>query len=223
MFGLEASHVYVGAVGTNWTARLTVTNADGPTTTNYLVTMRANNLTSRVNVAIDEGLWYLHKTQQRNGSEGDWDNLAPNGCSVNPGCDNQNSERAINASNLQAFETSGHLESGPSSDPYNGNRRPRAAPADDTAHERCRLDADTELRGARRRAPSPRAPTARTAMGTGAPSMPLIRAAAPREPTIPSIRADSSSTRSSPLARPRPSSPPPICRLDLRHDRAGHG
>lgn len=120
-YAIEANHTYVGAVGTNWTAVLTVTDASGSSSADYLVTMRTNDLTSNVNVSIDEGLWYLHKTMQRYLvgviPEGDWDNIAPGTC-TGFACDNQNNSQAINASNLQAFEVNGHLENGPASNPY---------------------------------------------------------------------------------------------------------
>src|SRR5438552_18871255 len=87
--------------------------------------MRANNLTSNVNVAIDEGLWYLHKTMQRytvnvTSFQGGWDNMAPGGCGfpAPKDCDDQNNSAVINASNVTAFEVNGHLETGPASDPY---------------------------------------------------------------------------------------------------------
>jgi hypothetical protein len=85
--------------------------------------MQVNNLTSNVNVAIDEGLWYEHKTMQRytvgTTNEGDWDNLAPTFFAAGDmDCDNVSNSQAINASNVQAFEVNGHLESGPASNPY---------------------------------------------------------------------------------------------------------
>ena len=122
-YAVQATHTYVGAVGTNWTAVLTITDATGSGSANYLVTMRANDLTSNVNVSIDEGLWYLHKNMQRylvSGiPEGDWDSIAPTGCTAgDQACDSTNDSVAINASNLQAFEVNGHLESGAASNPY---------------------------------------------------------------------------------------------------------
>jgi len=123
MYAIEATHTYVGAVNTVWTAILTVTDGSGSGSQNYLVRMRPNDLTSNVNVAIDEGLWYLHKNMQRylvSGlPEGDWDTLAPTNCTAgDQACDSVNGSPAINADNLQAFEVNGHLESGPASNPY---------------------------------------------------------------------------------------------------------
>lgn len=113
MYVIEASHVYAGAVGTVWTARLTVQNTATGETGNkaYYVEMRAKNLSSEVNVAIDEGLWYLHKTQTRTT------------CSSVP-CGYWSSGYAANsrpsngAANLNAFEVNGHLETGDPNNPY---------------------------------------------------------------------------------------------------------
>jgi hypothetical protein len=115
-FDVEATHTYVGAVGTIWTAQLTITdtNTSESASTGYKVEMRDNNLTSNVNVAIDEGLWYLHKTMHRyTGGPfdlGDWfSGCAGFACQATWG---------LTATNIQAFEVNGHLEGGPSSDPY---------------------------------------------------------------------------------------------------------
>ena len=64
---VQATHTYVGAVGSMWLATLTITdtNTGEHASANYPVIMAANNLDSSVNVAIDEGLWYLHSTMHR--------------------------------------------------------------------------------------------------------------------------------------------------------------
>ena len=111
---LEATHVYAGAVGTVFTARLSVHN---PTTgesgaAEYYVAMEEKALAAEVNVAIDEGLWYLHKTQRRFTASGvdlgDWS-----------GSGNASAGwYGLWAANLNAFEVNGHLESGPAANPY---------------------------------------------------------------------------------------------------------
>lgn len=111
---IAATHTYAGAVGTIFTARLTVNNTNTGETGSqtYFVAMRAKSLDVEVNVAIDEGLWYLHATQRRfvSGTDqlGVWDStgLAASG---NPG---------INAANVNAFEVNGHLENGNPANPY---------------------------------------------------------------------------------------------------------
>ena len=86
-----------------------------------------NNLSSRVNVAIDWGLSYLHRTMWRNGTNanvgtaGGWD-------TQNYSCTNINADSSgpyackswgsLDAENVQAYEVNGHLASGPAADPY---------------------------------------------------------------------------------------------------------
>jgi hypothetical protein len=129
-YDLSATHQYPpsAATGTQWTATVTVTD----TTTSksgsakYYVIQEANNLSSRVNVAIDRGLWYLHQTMWRNTTTvgmatvnwGGWDTQTY-------ACNNVNSAAydcifygSINAENTQAFEVNGHQQNGPSTDPY---------------------------------------------------------------------------------------------------------
>jgi len=74
-----------------------------------------NTLSSRVNVAIDLGLWYLHQNMYHPSSTtGNWDQGCASGY---PGfaCSGQGS---LTATNVQAFEVNGHLASGPATDPY---------------------------------------------------------------------------------------------------------
>src|SRR5216684_6932325 len=113
---VQATHTYVGAVGMTWTAvlKITDTNTGDNASATYPVLMAANNLQSNVNVAIDEGLWYLHSTMHRYISggfnEGDWfSGCAGFACFGVWG---------TTATNLQAFEVNAHLESGPAGDPY---------------------------------------------------------------------------------------------------------
>jgi hypothetical protein len=123
---LSVNHTYTAAAGTAYTAVLTVTDTGASTsyTGNYLVIVQPNNLSSRVNVSIDNGLWFLHTVEERgtttnaNGtviSWGGWDGSIQ-GCR-NPGwaCLGYSSN---DATNVLAFESSGHLETGPASDPY---------------------------------------------------------------------------------------------------------
>lgn len=128
-YDISTTHTYVGAVGTAWTAIVTVTdtNTGDHASANYYVKMQANNLASNVNVAIDEGLWYLHITEQRFNvgtvAEGSWDiqSGSPGCVSAKGGafdCDNVNGSGVIDADNTQAFEVNDHLANGPAADPY---------------------------------------------------------------------------------------------------------
>ena len=64
---IEATHAYTGSAGTVFTSRLTVQNTGTGEIgfKEYYVKIEAQSLPVEVNVAIDEGLWALHKAQQR--------------------------------------------------------------------------------------------------------------------------------------------------------------
>jgi hypothetical protein len=141
VYDISTTHQYPAsaALGTAWTAVVTVkdstTNTSG--TANYHLIQSCgpklggtckvqDALNSRVNVAIDWGLWYLHQTMWRNsttvGSKtiqwGGWDQQlysCPTVGGVAYACAFQG---VINAENLQAYEVSGHLATGPAADPY---------------------------------------------------------------------------------------------------------
>jgi len=125
-FNISASHVYsTGTAGvTTWTAVVTVTDVTNPATFtgNYLIALQANNLQSRVNIAIDNGLWYLHTAMWRNNDAatgtpwGGWDSNS--GAGVCTGTFACRPAAALDATNVQAMLVSGHLETGPSVDPY---------------------------------------------------------------------------------------------------------
>ncbi|HTB21064.1 MAG TPA: hypothetical protein VK708_23230 [Bryobacteraceae bacterium] len=125
-YDISTVHTYpAAAVGTAWTATVTVTDTTNSATgsAHYYVTQQKNTLAARVNVAIDLGLWYMHQTMWRSSTTvgsntvqwGGWDNS----------CTPVNGESwdclgygSINAANVQAFEVSGHLGNGPTADPY---------------------------------------------------------------------------------------------------------
>lgn len=124
-YDLSATHTYTAAAGTTYTAVLTVTDATTPAsyTGNYYVVVQANTLTARVNMAVDNGLWYLHRTMWRETTTnsasqqvpwGGWDTNGGHNCS-GAAC---SSAGGNTANNTQAFEVSGHLETGPATDPY---------------------------------------------------------------------------------------------------------
>ncbi|MGD0842506.1 MAG: hypothetical protein ABSA32_15250, partial [Candidatus Acidiferrales bacterium] len=77
-YDISAQHAYPYAApgGTAWTAVVTVTdtNTSATYTANYYVIQQANSLASRVDVAIDSGLWYLHQNMWR------CNNGSPSGC-----------------------------------------------------------------------------------------------------------------------------------------------
>jgi len=138
-YDISTTHQYPAsaAVGTTWTATVTVTDLTHSATgsAKYYVFQEANSastaalrLQSRVNIAIDWGLWYMHQTEWRGTTTvnaktvywGGWD-----GQSGSPGCAPVNGQSydcspygVIDAENVQAFEVNGHLQNGPATDPY---------------------------------------------------------------------------------------------------------
>lgn len=104
MHAIEASHTYAGSVGTVWTATLTVTNTGTGESASqqYYVKMENKTLDVEANVAIDEGLWYLHKTMARTATDGYW----------------VQSYWTETPASLNAFFVNGHKETGASSNPY---------------------------------------------------------------------------------------------------------
>lgn len=110
---VEAAHTYIGTTGTVFTATLTVQN----TTTgksdsnNYFVQIQDKVLETEVNVAIDEGLWYLHKTMFRSSISG-----LPSGRWTGSGVGN--SLPSNTGQNMSAFLVNGHLPNGNATNPY---------------------------------------------------------------------------------------------------------
>jgi len=115
---VQCTHTYAGAVGSTWTAVLTISDTSNPpdqASSNYPVLMAANDLAANVNVAIDEGLWFLHANMNRYVvgplNEGDWSTTSCNFVCFN-------GAYGVTATNLQAYEVNGHFENGPAGDPY---------------------------------------------------------------------------------------------------------
>ncbi len=133
-YDISAQHQYPAsaATGTQWTATVTVTditvtpNQTG--TAKYYVIQEPDNLATRVNVAIDWGLWYMHQTMWRGtttvGSNtvnwGGWDGQSGSAACplVNGNAWDCSYYGVVDAENVQAFEVNGHLQSGPATDPY---------------------------------------------------------------------------------------------------------
>jgi len=65
-YNVEIQHAYTGADGTPFTAQLLVDAVDSSmanaVTDNYLLKIESHNLDAKINVAIDNGLWYLYKS-----------------------------------------------------------------------------------------------------------------------------------------------------------------
>jgi len=111
-YAIEARHTYVGSVGDLFVASLTVTDDTGDTGSDtYLVKIEdGTDLGVQVNVAIDEGLWRLHKDQVRG--------ILPDGTPYGFWPYGGN-EVASTGASTEAFEINGSLPNGDlNSDPY---------------------------------------------------------------------------------------------------------
>ncbi len=110
-YGIEAAHTYAGSDGTPFEATISIVDAGGSTSSaKYLVQVRDPALEVEINLAIDEGLWYLHKTQTRT-------NITPQ---VRGGFWVEGGHTASpTGSSVQAFEINGHVPGGDAGrDPY---------------------------------------------------------------------------------------------------------
>ena len=111
-YAIEATHTYTGSEGDLFVATLTVTDDTGASgLDHYLVEIRdGSELDVQVNVAIDEGLWRLHKDMDR-GMFGDGTPYGSWPYSWNT--------VAATAASTEAFEIQGSLPMGdPGEDPY---------------------------------------------------------------------------------------------------------
>jgi hypothetical protein len=125
-YAIEALHAYSGTTGTVFTAWLTVIDTDtGDWGKNkYLVQIQDKKIKTETNVAIDEGLWYIHKCQERDDQSLPgtqlgywWDYWTWDGSNWVENRANAGYP-ATTAANINAFEVNGHLESGDPGDPY---------------------------------------------------------------------------------------------------------
>ncbi|MEW5801302.1 MAG: PKD domain-containing protein [bacterium] len=98
-YAIEASHTYPNSAdGTPYTATLTVWDSSGLIGTDYYyVVVKPNNLDTKTNIAIDEGLWWLHKNQDK--GDGKWTSYSSYYASPT-------------GSAIQSFEINGHLQDG---------------------------------------------------------------------------------------------------------------
>ena len=100
---LERTHTYTGAVNQPFTATIRVVDDQGTVYTDTMkVVIRPDTRETRVNMAIDRGLWNLHGRTQRTTS----DNL-PSSFWTGPG----GWDFTVTASTVQAFQVNGHRAS----------------------------------------------------------------------------------------------------------------
>lgn len=98
-YAIEASHTYPdSADGTPFSATLTVWDSNGLSGADtYYIIIQPEDLETKTNIAIDEGLWYLHKSQDK--GDGHWASYSSYYASPT-------------GSSIQAFEINGHLQDG---------------------------------------------------------------------------------------------------------------
>jgi PKD domain len=116
-YSVEATHTYTGAPGTVFTATLTLedTSTGESDSANYFVALQSKTLETEVNIAIDEGLWYLHKTMVRSTLPGPAGSMAAGWWTSGFAGSNNYSNTP---SNLSAFLVNGHNYTNASSNPY---------------------------------------------------------------------------------------------------------
>lgn len=128
---LEVSHTYAGAVGTPFTAQLQVADSgatgspgvlNSPIADSYLLKIEDNTLDARINVAIDNGLWYIFKQGVKgtgvSGSILTYDHQ-PYAYWINTGGFHPGVYAAPTASAIHAFQINGSKETGNfDEDPY---------------------------------------------------------------------------------------------------------
>ncbi|WP_177418125.1 PKD domain-containing protein, partial [endosymbiont of Lamellibrachia barhami] len=102
-YDLSVTHLYPNALqGTPFVATLTVWDSLGQSGSDtYNVVVKTRDQSVETNIAIDEGLWYLHQLQTRTTDSGYRLGNWTSGNSV-----------AATASSIQAFEVNGHFEGG---------------------------------------------------------------------------------------------------------------
>jgi len=112
-YSIEAQHAYATGMpdATIYAATFTVKNTTtGELSTKpYFVKIRSKTLQTETDVAIDEGLWYLHKTINRTITCGT-NNLPCGSWTAGFAADGRVSGAAAN---INAFEVNGHLENDP--------------------------------------------------------------------------------------------------------------
>ncbi len=108
-FAIQALHTYSGLPDRPFIARLTVWDANRLAGTDeYKLVMRPDNQATRADIAVDEGLWWLHKNQNR--TYGYWNNPTEGNTGYRP---------SAASGAVQALLTNGHRPEGdPTEDPY---------------------------------------------------------------------------------------------------------
>lgn len=121
-YNVSITHSYTGAIGTPFTAVLMVDAVDNSmsnaVTDSYLVKLEEDNLDSKVNIAIDKGLWYLYTTTSSSSYFHTFDN-SPFIVLYNGASNTGNHFASSTASAVHAFAINNHKVNGDfNQDPY---------------------------------------------------------------------------------------------------------
>ncbi len=115
-YNVEITHTYTGAEGTPFIAKLIVADNNAlanPIEDSYLVKIKAENLDNKRKVAIDNGLWYLYKSQFTTSNTHSFDGSPVTVWGYS------SYYASPTASAVHAFEVNAHKETGdPDEDPY---------------------------------------------------------------------------------------------------------
>lgn len=114
---VEANHIYSGAAGTPFNAQLIVSNSSSmtnPISDTYRVRIEEDTLDARVNMSVDNGLWFLYKNRLKNAGI-----QSMNAEPVTAWSSYSSFHPSATAAAVQAFEINNHRETGnPDEDPY---------------------------------------------------------------------------------------------------------
>ncbi len=116
-YKIATDHIYTGAVGTPFTAQLQVDDVDSSmanaVSDPFLIKIEDNILAARINIAIDNGLWYLFTSDYKNANIHTFDNSPAMVWNYS------NYFASPTASAVQAFAINNHKINGDTSeDPY---------------------------------------------------------------------------------------------------------
>src|SRR5262245_26944680 len=119
-WAIWATHTYTGNPGDVFIATLKVTNGPDTTSATYRVEIRPNALSSEVNAAIDEALWYMQRNQFRFSGDatGNPGGAIPMGSWAYPLTGFSFGTASVTGASVNAFEANGYLQTGPSTSPY---------------------------------------------------------------------------------------------------------
>jgi hypothetical protein len=118
-YPVSLNYTYSGSAGTPYVAWLIASDGTTTISNRYLVMLQTPGLDANVNIAIDDGLWWLYRNGTwSNGTNGDFQTFDGSPCFVETGYSGS-AHACSTASAVQAFEINGSLQGGNwNQDPY---------------------------------------------------------------------------------------------------------